>query len=106
MNSPTGVKQFYTEASATLKTYTGSATSVDGVCYLKGVTINPSGTTCNVKIYSGSSAVAANLIYSFKGGTAAGDVYQEYISANGIRSAGGMYIDLTAATTSVAIIWQ
>ena len=104
--SPTGVKQFYTEASSTLRTYTGSSTVVEGVCYLKGVTINPSGTTCNIKIYSGSSAVAANLIYSFKGGTAAGDVYQEYIAANGIRSAGGLYIDLTAATTSVAIIWQ
>ena len=66
MNSPTGVKQFYTEASATLKTYTGSATSVDGVCYLKGVTINPSGTTCNVKIYDGDSA-SGTLIYKFKG---------------------------------------
>jgi hypothetical protein len=106
MNSPTGVKQFYTEASATLKTYTGSSVSVDGVCYLKGVTINPSGTTCNVKIYSGSSAVAASLIYSFKGGTAAGDVYQEYIAANGIRCAAGMYIERVAATTSVAVIWQ
>ena len=104
--SPTGVKQFYTEASATLKTYTGSSTVVEGVCYLKGVTINPSGTTCNVEIYSGSSAVAANLIYSHKGGTTAGDLYQEYIAANGIRCATGMYIDFTAATTSVAIIWQ
>ena len=103
--SPTGVKQFYTEASATLKTYTGSATVVEGVCYLKGVTINPSGTTCNVEIFDGSSG-SGTLIYSHKGGTAAGDVYQEYIAANGIRSAGGMYIKLTAATTSVAIIWQ
>ena len=104
--SPTGVKQFYTEASATLKTVTGGSTSVDGVCYLKGVTINPSGTTCNVEIYSGSSAVAANLIYSHKGGTAAGDLYQEYIAANGIRCVNGMYIKFTAGTTSVAIIWQ
>ena len=86
--SPTGVKQFYTEVSSTLRTVTGGATVVEGVFYLKGVTINPSGTTCNVEIYSGSSAVAANLIYSHKGGTAAGDLYQEYIAANGIRSAG------------------
>ena len=104
--SPTGVKQFYTEASSTLRTITGGSTVVARVCYLKGVTINPSGTTCNVKIYDGSSAVAANLIYSHKGGTAAGDLYQEYIAANGIRCATGMYIDFTAATTSVAIIWQ
>jgi len=95
--NPTGVKQFYTGASATLKVLIGGvATAVDGVCYLKGVTINPSGTTCHVKIYSG--------IYEQK--LSDEEVYQEYISANGIRSAGGMYIDLTAATTSVAIIWQ
>ena len=103
--SPTGVKQFYTEASATVKTVTGGSNVVGPVCYLKGVTINPSGTTCNVKIYDGSSA-SDTLIYSHKGGTAAGDVYQEYIAANGIRCASGMYIDLTAATNSVAIIWQ
>ena len=53
--SPTGVKQFYTEASATVKTVTGGSTSVDGVCYLKGVTINPSGATCHVRIWQGSS---------------------------------------------------
>ena len=103
--SPTGVKQFYTEASSKLFTITAGSTSVDGVCYLKGVTINPSGTTCNVKIYDGASA-SGTLIYSHKGGTAAGDLYQEYIAANGIRCATGMYIDFTAATTSVAIIWQ
>ena len=103
--SPTGVKQFYTEASSKLFTTTAGSTSVDGVCCLKGVTINPSGTTCNVKIYDGSSA-SGTLIYSHKGGTAAGDLYQEYIAANGIRCATGMYIDFTAATTSVAIIWQ
>ena len=103
--SPTGVKQFYTGASATLKVLIGGvATAVGGVCYLKGVTINPSGATCHVKIYSGSAATAANLIYEQK--LSDEEVYQEYISANGIRSAGGMYIDLTAATTSVAIIWQ
>ena len=103
--SPTGVKQFYTEADSKLMTVTGGSTVVEGVCYLKGVTINPSGTTCNVKIYDGSSA-SGTLIYSHKGGTAAGDLYQEYIAANGIRSAGGLYINFTAATASVAIIWQ
>ena len=105
MNSPTGVKQFYTESDSKLMTITGGSTSVDGVCYLKGVTINPSGTTCNVKIYDGESA-SGTLIYEFKGGTAAGDVYQEYIAANGIRCTAGMYIERVAATTSVAVIWQ
>ena len=103
--NPTGVKQFYTGASATLKVLIGGvATAVDGVCYLKGVTINPSGTTCHVKIYSGSAATAANLIYEQKLSDEA--VYQEYISANGVRCADGMYIELVASTTSVAVIWQ
>ena len=101
--SPTGVKQFYTEASATLKTYTGSATVVSGVCYLKGVTINPSGATCHVRIWEGSDTTGTK-IYEQKLSDEA--VYQEYLAANGIRSASGIYIELVAATTSVAIIWQ
>ena len=103
--SATGVKQFYTEADATLKVLiAGVATAVGGVCYLKGVTINPSGATCHVKIYSGSAATAANLIYEQKLSDEA--VYQEYLSANGVRSANGLYIELVAGTTSVAVIWQ
>ena len=103
--SPTGVKQFYTEADSKLMTVTGGSTVVEGVCYLKGVTINPTTTSCHVAIYEGEDT-SGTKIYEFKGGSAAGDVYQEYIAANGIRSAGGIYIDLVAATTSVAIIWQ
>ena len=100
----TGVKQFYTEADTTLRTYTGSSTVVSGVCYLKGVTINPSGATCHIRIYSGSSAIAANKIYEQK--LADDAVYQEYIAAEGIRSPNGMYIERVAGTTSVAVIWQ
>ena len=103
--SATGVKQFYTEASATLKVLIGGvATEVGGVCYLKGVTIRPSGSTCHIKIYSGSSAVAANLIYEQK--CLDGEMYQEYIATEGVRSPDGMFIDLTTATSSVAVIWQ
>ena len=101
--SPTGVKQFYTEASATLKTVTGGSTSVDGVCYLKGVTINPSGTSCHVRIWEGDDATGTK-IYEQKLSDEA--VYQEYLAANGIRSASGIYIEIVAGTTSVAIIWQ
>ena len=102
--SATGVKQFYTEADSTLRTVTGGATVVAGVCYLKGVTINPSGAACHVRIYSGSTATAANKIYEQKLSDDA--VYQEYIAAEGIRCPDGMYIERVAATTSVAIIWQ
>ena len=102
--SATGVKQFYTEADSTLRTVTGGATVVNGVCYLKGVTINPSGTSCHVRIYSGSSATATYKIYEQKLGDEA--VYQEYIAAEGIRCPDGMYIERVAGTTSVAVIWQ
>ena len=102
--SATGVKQFYTEADSTLRTVTGGATVVAGVCYLKGVTINPSGAACHVRIYSGSTATAANKIYEQKLSDDA--VYQEYIAAEGIRCPDGKYIERVAATTSVAIIWQ
>ena len=102
--SATGVKQFYTEADSTLRTVTGGATVVAGVCYLKGVTINPSGAACHVRIYSGSTATAANKIYEQK--LSDDMVYQEYIAAEGIRCPDGKYIERVAATTSVAIIWQ
>ena len=101
--SPTGVKQFYTEASSQLFTVTGGSTVVGPVCYLKGVTINPSGTTCHVRIWEGSDATGTK-IYEQKLKDEA--VYQEYISANGIRSASGIYIEIVAATASVAVIWQ
>ena len=100
----TPVKQFYTGVTATLKTKTGGATVVSGVTSLKGVTINPSGATCHVQIYSGAAAVAANLIYEMKLSDSA--VYQEYISAVGIRCPNGIYIELVTGTTSVAVIWQ
>ena len=102
--SATAVKQFYTEADSTLRTVTGGSTVVEGVCYLKGVTINPSGATCHVRIYSGSAATAANKIYEQKLSDEA--VYQEYIAAEGIRCPDGMFIERVAATTSVAVIWQ
>ena len=101
--SPTGVKQFYTEASATVKTVTGGSLVVGPVCYLKGVTINPSGTTCHVRIWEGSDATGTK-IYEQKLSDEA--VYQEYLAANGIRSASGIYIEIVAGATSVAVIWQ
>ena len=101
--SPTGVKQFYTEASSKLFTVTGGSDVAGPVCYLKGVTINPSGATCHVRIWEGSDATGTK-IYEQKLADEA--VYQEYISANGIRSASGIYIEIVAATTSVAVIWQ
>ena len=107
----TPVKQFYTEASSTLRTATGGSTVVGAICMLKGVTINPGAANCQVKIYDGSTT-GGTLVYQFTGGTGAGDMYQEYIAATGIKCNSGMYIELVAAggaigaTTSVQVIWQ
>ena len=107
----TPVKQFYTEASSTLRTATGGSTVVGKICMLKGVTVNPAAANCSIKIYDGSSA-SGTLVYQFTGGSAAGDMYQEYIAATGIKCNAGMYIEFVAAgggigaTTSVQVIWQ
>jgi hypothetical protein len=73
------------------------------LCYLKGVTINPSANTCHVKIYDGSSN-GGILIYEQK--CLDGEMYQEYIAAVGIRAQNGLYVELVAGTNSVAVIWQ
>ena len=107
----TPVKQFYTGASARLATATGGSTYPDKIVMLKGVTVNPGAANCSIKIYDGSSA-SGTLVYQFTGGSAAGDMYQEYIAATGIKCNSGMYIELVAAggaigaTTSVQVIWQ
>ena len=68
----TPVKQFYTEASSTLRTATGGSTVVGAICMLKGVTINPGAANCQVKIYDGSTT-GGTLVYQFTGGSAAGE---------------------------------
>ena len=37
------------------------------------------------------------LRYQFKGGTAAGDLYQEYIASSGIKFDNGMYIEFQSS---------
>ena len=95
--------RFYTEASSTVRNKAGSAVAAGPLCYLKGVTINPSANTCHVKIYDGSSN-ADTLIYEQK--CLDGEMYQEYIAAVGIRAQNGLYVELVAGTNSVAVIWQ
>ena len=99
----TPVNQFYTEASSTVRNKAGSAVAAGPLCYLKGVTINPSANTCHVKIYDGSSN-GGILIYEQK--CLDGEMYQEYIAAVGIRAQNGLYVELVAGTNSVAVIWQ
>ena len=101
----TQVKQFYTEASSTLRTAIGGSTRQTKTVMLKGVTINPSAAAGHVEIFDGETD-AGTKIYEWKGGSAAGDTYQEYIAATGIRAIDGLYIKLTSNITSVGIIWQ
>jgi hypothetical protein len=106
----TPVKQFYTEASSTLRTVTGGSTVVSNICMLKGVTINAGAANCSIKIFDGSDNTGT-LRYQFRGLAAANEVYQEYIAATGIKFDSGMYIEFQTggglgATTSVQVIWQ
>ena len=107
----TPVKQFYTEASSRLATVTGGATYPDKIVMLKGVTVNAGAANCSIKIFDGSDNTGT-LRYQFTGGTAAGDLYHEYIASSGIKFDNGMYIEFQAAgggigaTESVQVIWQ
>ena len=106
----TPVKQFYTEASSTLRTLTGGSTVVSGICMLKGVIVNPGAADCSIKIFDGSDNTGT-LRYQYRGGTGAGDLYQEYIAATGIKFDAGMYIEFQTggglgATANVQVIWQ
>ena len=62
----TPVKQFYTEASSTLRTLTGGATVVGGICMHKGVTINAGAANCSIKKFDGSD-YTGSLRYQFRG---------------------------------------
>ena len=64
----TPVNQFYTEASSTVRNKAGSAVAAGPICYLKGVTINPSANTCHVKIYDGSSNVYTETEVTYEDG--------------------------------------
>ena len=74
----TPVKQFYTEASSTLRTAIGGADAAGPIVMLKGVTVNPSGGTCHVRIYDGSTT-GGTKVYEIKLSDSA--VYQEDVVA-------------------------
>ena len=62
-----------------------------------------SAATAQIKLYDGTDATGV-LKYHLYWGAAAGDMYQEYISDDGILFENGIYADLTNCNAA-SIIW-
>jgi len=102
----TDVKSSTRTSSGRLETYTGSSSFL-GRTRIKAVQANPSAAAGLIKLYNGTSAVAANIVFQAKFGSAAGaDCLDTYIPQNGILCPDGVYVDLTANCDSVTIVWQ
>ena len=83
--------------------HAGAGTYI-GRARLKGVTGRcDSAATAQIKLYGGTSA-SGTLVYHVFWGAAAGDMYQEYISDDGILFKTGIYADLTNCNAA-SIIW-
>ena len=83
--------------------HAGAGTYI-GRSRLKGVTGRcDSAATAQIKLYDGTDATGV-LKYHLYWGAAAGDMYQEYISDDGILFENGIYADLTNCNAA-SIIW-
>ena len=102
----TDVKSSTRTTSGKLETYTGSASFL-GRTRIKAIQANPSAAAAVIKLYNGTSAVAANIVFQAKFGSAAGaDCLETYIPQNGILCPDGVYVELAANCDSVTIVWQ
>ena len=101
----TDVKSSTLTSSGRVETYTGSSSYI-GRARLKAVNANPSTAEAVIKIYNGTSAVAASIVFQAKFGSAAevGGL-DMYIPQNGILCPDGMYATLTNCD-SCTIVWQ
>ena len=67
---------------------------------------NPSGAGATIKLYNGTSAVAASLVFQAKFGSAAGVGGLDcYIPQNGILCPDGIYAALSSCD-SCTVVWQ
>ena len=83
--------------------HAGAGTYI-GRSRLKGVTGRcDSAATAQIKLYDGTDATGV-LKYHLYWGAPAGDMYQEYISDDGILFENGIYADLTNCNAA-SIIW-
>jgi hypothetical protein len=84
--------------------HAGAGTYI-GRSRLKGVTGRcDSAATAQIKLYDGTDATGT-LLYHVYWGAAAGDMYQEYISDDGILFKTGIFADITNCD-AVSIIWD
>ena len=101
----TDVKSSTVTTSGRIETYTGSSSYI-ARSRIKAVNANPSGAGATVKLYNGTSAVAASLVFQAKFGSGAGvgglDIY---IPQNGILCPDGIYAAL-ASCDSCTVVWQ
>ena len=101
----TDVKSSTLTSSGRVETYTGSSSYI-GRARLKAVNANPSTAEALVKIYNGTSAVAASIVFQAKFGSAAEvGALDIYIPQNGILCPDGIYVALTNCD-SCTLVWQ
>ena len=98
------VKQATLVADGRFQNNHAGAVTYIGRSRLKGVTGRcDSAATAQIKLYDGTDATGV-LKYHLYWGAAAGDMYQEYISDDGILFENGIYADLTNCNAA-SIIW-
>ena len=101
----TDVKSSTLTSSGRVETYTGSSSYI-GRARLKAINANPSAAEALVKVYNGTSAVAASIGFQAKFGSAAEvGALDVYIPQNGILCPDGIYVDLTNCD-SCTLVWQ
>jgi len=101
----TDVKSSTITSSGRVETYTGSSSYI-GRARLKAINANPSAAEAVIKIYNGTSAVAASIVFQVKFGSAGEtDGLDMYIPQNGILCPDGIYVALTNCD-SCTIVWQ
>ena len=101
----TDVKSSTVTSSGRVETYTGSSSYI-GRARIKAVNANPSAAEALVKIYNGTSAVAASIVLDVKFGSAAGvGGFDMYIPQNGILCPDGIYAALSSCDYCT-IVWQ
>jgi hypothetical protein len=103
--SPTDVKSSTITSSGRVESYTGSGSYI-ARARLFAVNANPSAAEAVIKIYNGTSAVAASIVFQVKFGSAAEtDGLDIYIPQNGILCPAGIYVALTNCD-SCTLVWQ
>jgi len=87
----TDVKSSTVTSSGRIETYTGSSSYI-GRARIKAINANPSGAGATVKLYNGSSAVAASIVLDVKFGSAAGGRWLRHVHSTKWNFMSGWYL--------------